>query len=515
MTTKTTSTEERRRSEALDRARARRALEWRKAEGSIARFVALVSPEMDDVPHLRKLDRVLDLALRKPIIAFVEAPPRHGKTERLLHHCARHLKFRPTDQVAYASYSGPFAYRKSRRVRKLAARAGVWATDAPATRQRSLSRPERSAEDPASAVAYWQTMQGGAFIAGGRGGGFVGEGFGLIIVDDPFKNRAEAESDVISDSVFEDLFQGTLFQRLEPRGSMIITHQPWNDTDLIARAKQLFREQGIDFIEVTLPAVSKPKYDKLDRLIGGKALWPERFSVEQLRRIQGATSSYNFSSQYMCERVPRGKRIFLEPQVYSRPNFEHAIVGLSCDPGIVENKKRDPSSYIIGSGYLDSQGNVCIDVLLAEEHHEEIPETVDRLELLHEEHGRNGPIIMEEVSAFRAVSQIARRLDEERVKRNERPARLPIQTWVPQGSKFVRAHPTAGAIQYGRIRVPVGATWVPAFVRQLLRFTGREGGQDGMVDALVQLHDWLEIRLTTGAMRGRFGGQRESATSPF
>lgn len=507
-TSRTASTETERLRELEARARARVAAEWARAEFSIEKFVELTSPHLEKVPHLGPLDEILDLSMRKPVIALVEAPPRHGKTFRIEHHCARRLKYRPKEQVAYASYAAQFANRRSRNVRKIAARAGIWAVEAASSRRGSKF------EDPASAVSYWQTQAGGAFVAGGRGGSFVGEGFGFIAIDDPFKNRDEAESPLISDKVFESLFQGTLFTRLEPGGSLLITHQPWNMDDLIERVKDLLRKEAIPHEVITLRAVEQAKYDDKGRLKSGKALWPKRYPISRLRTIQGAVGAYNWESQYQCNRVPKGKRIFREPNTFQAPKKDGIVCALSVDPGIVENLKKDPSSYVVGYGYLDAERNVCIDVVHAEEQHEEIPETVDRLELLASA-WHPSKIILEEVSAFRSISQVARRLDQERVKRGQSPANLPIYSWVPEGSKFVRSIPTAGAVGFGRVRFWLGKEWVPAVNLQLTRFTGREGGKDGFVDALVQMYDYFERTLVLSSVRARSGGPRATADSPW
>lgn len=493
------------------RVRARVKLDWRRAEFDIELYTKLVSPQLEPVPHLGPLDDVLNASMKRPLIALVECAPRHGKTVRLTHQASRRLKYHPTNQVAYASYSAQFANRKSREVRKICARAGVWTQEA-APKSRDLT--DRF-NDPAAAVSYWQTRQGGAFVAGGRGGGYVGEGFHLILVDDPFKNRQEAESAKVSDAVFEDLFQGTLYTRLEPTGSMIITHQAWNDDDLIARVRELLTKEGSPHEVVSLPAVRNARYDHRGRLVGGKVLWKSRYPIKRLRQIQAAVGSYNFESQYQSNRVPKGNRVFVEPKSYAKPNLDHAVIAISCDPGIEENVKRDESAYVVAAGYLDAEHCVCMDVLLVEEHNEEIPGTVDRLELLHSSwHG--APIILEEVSAFKALSQVARRLDVERVRRGESKANLPITSWIPRGSKLIRAQPAAGAVQFGRLRTPLDAPWRQMYHQRLRRFTGREGGKDGVVDATVQLFDWFERRLTVGRIKARSGGDRTiGAASPW
>lgn len=482
------------------------------AEYDLRKFIEVYSPKLGDPWHLAELCEALDESMRRPVIILCEAAPRHWKTVTILHHCARRLKYRPEEQVAYTTYAGGLAFRKSRICRDIARRAGVFARP-PELRH----GPGDRAKDPAATVSFWQTPHGGGMIAGGRNGAFVGEGFGFIYFDDMFKNRAEAESEVIQETVYVDVFQGTMFTRLEPGGSICSSHQAWNDGDLNARLRAWAKEEGIEIIDLRFRAVTRPTYDARGRLTGGIPLRPDRFDIRALRRIQQTIDDYNFESQYQQKRVPRGKRIFVEPQRYVEPNVTGAIIKLSCDPGISKQEKgkkgskKDPSGYVIGAGYLDAAGAVCIDILHAEERHDEIPETVDRLEEFHDEWSGPG-IILEEVSAFAALSQVARRLDQERTRRGEQPANLPIESWVPQGSKFVRALPCAAGVRFGRVRVPAEGWWIPAFLKQLRGFTGREGGADNMVDALTQMYDWFDRNLSGSRLRSRTGGERAMAS---
>lgn len=486
------------REEALSRARARAEADWRRCEYDLGAFIPRVSPKLDTPEHLREILDALDESMRRPMIILIEAPPRHGKTLTICHHMARYLRFRPDQQVAYASYSAPMALRKSRLTREIAGRAGVWSDN--------VKTDDAPKFDPSRAMSFWQTNAGGGLISGGRGGGFVGEGFGLIVIDDPFKNRAEAESEVTQLSVCEDMFEGTLFTRRAPGASMVITHQPWNDADLIAYLKEKFDREGIEYRMVSCPAVTDPEFDGEGRLTGGKSLWPTHYPIPELRIIQGGTSDYNFDSQYMCSRVPKGTKVFSEPQRYDQVRRDGVTLYVSCDPGIHENIKRDPTAIVEGHCYLDENDLVCIDLTFAIEYNEEIPETVDTLELRSFANG-HATVLLEEVSAFRSVSQMARRLDQERVKHGESPAALNIVSIVPKGSKLVRSQGAAGAVKRGRIRVPHGAAWVPAFNKQLRRFTGRPGGKDNLVDALTQMYDHAFAQLGSSQTQPEVGGQ--------
>lgn len=503
--TRARSTKSRTREEALARARARKSADWKACEYDLGRFIPTVSGSqgLTCPEHFREALDVLDESMRRPMIILLEGPPRHGKTLTVLHHIARFLRFRPTQQVAYASYGADMARRKSRVTREIAYRAGVWS--------QQMTQGQTAKFKASEAVSFWQTQQGGGLISGGRGGQFVGEGFGLIVVDDAAKNRKEAESHVVQDEINEDLFEGTLFTRRAPGASVIVTHQPWNDSDLISHLVEKFDREGIEYVRVSLPAVTGAEFDEDGRLTGGRALWPECYPIRELRIIQAAIGDYNFDSQYMLQRVPKGVRVFAVCQRYDQPKRDRVLPLVSCDPGISKDEKRDPSAFVEAYAYLDGDGLVCLDILCAEELNIEIPETVDELEERAQQMG-NSVVLIEEVSAFASVSQMARRLDEERVLRGQSPAAMMIVPIVPKGSKLVRSQATSSGIKFGRVRVPMFADWVPKFLTQLKRFTGRPGGKDNMVDALTQLYDYACEQLATANDNSQTGGRSELAS---
>ena len=488
------------------RALARRSALEELAEFDLSTFIELATPAYDSPEHLRPLLDVLDRSMREPVFALIEVPPRHAKTETLLHDLARTLRYRPTESVAYCSYSAPLALRKSRKTREIASRAGVWTDD-----ERLMAK---SRFDPSQAVSYWQTVQGGSFTAGGRNGAFVGEGYGKVVYDDPFKNRAEAESPVIQEKALEQWRQ--LAGRLEQHGSGFVSHQAWNDLDVIATLKaELARgPDGGDWEVISLPAVIGAEYDeKTGALVGGVPLYPARWSLKALARKKRDVGDYNWFSQYTNDRRPRGDRVFTDPARYAEPTIDGAVVVVSCDPGIEDDKMKDSSGIVVGSCYRRAgpyhtperpQIEARVDVLHAEDQWRDTPDLLDYLEYLQREQYAGAPILLEEVSAFKILSQVARRLN----------PKLRLYPITPKGSKLLRAQPAAKAVAQCRIRVPVFAPWVDAFLREMSRFTGKAGGKDNMVDALTQLFDYAD-GLLSAAAEADWGGEVGMASSPF
>jgi hypothetical protein len=498
------------RAEAIDpeeaelRARARLSALEDLGEYDLGLFIPNTTPDYDCPEHARPLLDALDRSMRGPVYALVEMAPRHTKTDTLLHGMARRLRYRPTDVLQYCSYSAPIAMRKSRRAREIASRAGVWATD---------EKVKRDRFDPSHSVSYWQTIHGGSFTAGGRGGGFVGDGSNMTVFDDPYKNREEAESPLIQEKVIET-WRGTLANRIEPGGSAFITHQPWNDFDVIAQLKA--ETKGLDGQEwevISLPAVTDAVYDDKGRLIGGMPLWPARWSLQALSKVKHLVKDYNWHSQYTLERRPKGDRLFRECARYLHPQIDGAVVVISCDPGIEDNKMKDSSGIVVGSCFRRPSAHwtrqapdydAHMDVLLAEDEWREIPDLLDYLEHLQTVVFPGAPIVLEEVSAFKALSQVARRLNK----------RLRLYSVIPKGNKYLRAQPSAAAWNEGRIRTPFDAPWVAAFIHEAQRFTGKSGGKDNRVDAMTQLYDYSDHVLASMA-EAQSGGETSMAQSPF
>jgi hypothetical protein len=499
--------------EAHQRALARWAADVELAEYDLGSFIELTTPEYGAPEHLRPLLDVLDRSMREPVRLIVELPPRHGKTETLLHSLVRRMRYRPGEMVAYCSYSGPLALRKSRRARDMAVRANLW------TSEETLTSRARGRQrfDPATAMSHWETIDGGSFTAGGRRGSFTGDGYGMFVYDDPYKGREEAESELVQESAIEQARQ--LAGRLEQHGTGVVSHQAWNDADVSAVLQAELDVNGDPAWEVvSLPVVLNAQYDDDDNLIGGTPLWPARWSLAALARKKHDVGEYNWYSQYTNDRKPRGDAVFGEPARYIQPEIDGSVVVISCDPGIEEDKMKDSSGIVAGAIYSrpgphhtskNPQWETRIDVLHAEDQWRDIPDLLDYLELLQTDRFRGAPIVLEEVSAFKALSQVARRLN----------PKLRLYPVTPRGSKLLRAQPTGKAWNGGRIRTPFGdspynGAWVLDYHREMQRFTGRKGGKDNRVDATTQLFDYGQavVAVMAGAATG---GESEWASSPF
>ena len=141
--------------------------------------------------------------------------------------------------------------------------------------------------DDLSKVGRWQLTTGGGMMTVGVGGPFTGYGFDLLIIDDPVKNREEANSPTQRQHLW-DWWQSTARTRLEPGGSIIVVTTRWHEDDLVGRllGDEYTEEQAVgdQWEHIRLPALAEPG-DPLGRPLDAP-LWPERYDTAALAALR-------------------------------------------------------------------------------------------------------------------------------------------------------------------------------------------------------------------------------------
>lgn len=232
-------------------------------------FLKRVTPNWSwDWPHLQYARRYLDKLTRGEIEQLIcNMPVRHGKTE---HNTVRWVAWRlvedPTLRVVIAAYNQRQANKFSRKVRRIVE--GLLAIS-----------PDRDA------VEEWETLAGGGLRAVGVGGGITGEGFDILVIDDPVKSREEADSEAYRERVWE-WYHDDLYTRKEPGAIILLTMSRWHEDDLVGRI--LKSEDAAYWTVINLPALCEGNdpEDYLPKRQIGEALCPQRYSAKRLIRIK-------------------------------------------------------------------------------------------------------------------------------------------------------------------------------------------------------------------------------------
>lgn len=402
--------------------------------------------------HMAPLANLMARALRgERVRACLSFPPRHSKTETaVVCGVPWYLQQRPDHHIVYCSYAAEFAEKKSEPARDIAQELGI-----------QLSQSSKS-------KSHWLTRQGGGLQATGIGGPITGHGYDLILVDDPFKSRAEAESPTIREKVFE-FFNSTLMTRCEPKTSVIVFMQRWHDDDLIGR---LAAQESGRWEIISMPAI-------LDEgTPHERALWPEQWPLELLKEIRAERGPYIWASQFQQQPRPRGGRLFGEraPMVYTdellAADLPWARGIISCDPALTAKRSADYSAIVVlaQTGVGVKARSYVLDVWRDQVQSTELIRKLAEYQRLW-----NYPVGVEAVGGFRAIPQILR----------EMHPGMKVLDINPEGDKFTRAQGVAAAWIDGRVLLPEQAPWLRDFAKEVRDFTGVSDVHDDQVDALA------------------------------
>lgn len=149
--------------------------------------------------------------------------------------------------------------------------------------------PECTVAPDSASVSRISTQQHGAYYAVGIGGPLTGRGADMLIVDDPHKDRADADSAVMRKRA-RDWFQSVAYTRLMPDASIVVMLTRWHEDDL---AGWLLREHADENWEVLKVTAEPPP-------------WPEAFDSEALAKRKRMLGPRDWSALYMQSPVPGG-----------------------------------------------------------------------------------------------------------------------------------------------------------------------------------------------------------------
>lgn len=242
-----------------------------------------ISPKLSwHMPHLRYLNRQLERLTNGEIKRLAIAmPPRHGKTTNTtIHYPVWRLERDPTLRICIVANNQNLANDFSSFIRALAAR------------RIPLSMERR-------AVKGWRTLAGGIVRACGIGAPPVGEGFNLLIIDDPIRKRVEADNPATLDKIYKS-YVTDFHTRLEPNAAILLIATRWREDDLTGRLIAL-EDPDERFDLVSFPALAEEN-DLLGRAVG-EALWPERWSAKVLRAKQ-RMNPVEFAALYQQRPAP-------------------------------------------------------------------------------------------------------------------------------------------------------------------------------------------------------------------
>lgn len=437
--------------------------------GDIARHV---TPDTVQTPALDLIDAALVDVFDQPDgRLIITMPPQEGKSTRVAKHFpVWALTQNKNLRIVTASYAQGLANRNGRAIRNTI-----------------TAHPElglKIAPDNGS-VSEWQ-LDGheGGVLSVGIGAGVTGRPADMLIIDDPVKDRKEADSELLRETVW-DWWTDSASTRLAPGAPVIVILTRWHEEDLAG--KLLAAEDGHLWRVVNIPAQAdhdpnKGETDALGREPGEFMLSARGRTRRQWEAIKTRSGSRTWASLYQGRPAPESGDVLKRDwwQRYDTPlhlvrdDGVHIVTDyddmlMSWDLTFKDTKGSD---YVVGQvwmrrgadAYLLDQVRGRLDFVATAEKVKALAARWPQAVLKIVEDKANGPAV---------IAYLRRTV----------PGIVPEE---PQGSKLARASAVAPLIEAGNVHIPAVelAPWSDDLIEEAAAFPN--GKHDDQVDALSQ-----------------------------
>src|SRR3990167_4897616 len=258
-----------------------------QARSNLVDFSIATSPKYIPNWHhdliAKELQHIEQHGARDYKILVVAVPPRHGKSQQIsIDFPAWYLGKHPDEEIITSSYSA-----------ELVGDCGGKAGEKVNSQDYKVIFPDTILREDERARGRWRTLQGGSYTAVGVCGPITGRGAKVFVIDDPIKNREEAESLVQREKLY-DWLTSVVMTRMEPNGVIVLVMTRWHMDDLVGRIEkhpELSKRSRV----IRLPAMAEN--DEAKRK-AGEALWQDRFSLKDLGDIKSAIGPYDWGALY-------------------------------------------------------------------------------------------------------------------------------------------------------------------------------------------------------------------------
>ena len=319
------------------------------ARRRLGRFVKYSFDDYRENWHHRiifeKLEAVERGEIRKLMI-FV--PPRHGKSEiSSINFPAWFFGRNPKKSIIASSYNTDLAVSFGRKARNIVDSA-----------EYKLLFPGVSLAEDSKAAGQWnisykkdgEWTAGGEYTAVGIGGGATGRGADIFIIDDPVKDKQEAESPVIQERNI-GWYRSVASTRLTPGGAIVLIQTRWHDKDL---AGQILETED-DWEIINLPAIAER--DEEFRK-AGEALWPDQYSLAELEAKKKDLGTELFAALYQQTPISEESQVFTKSMFKKRTLDEVMRLKTRCfvtvDPAPGKTEQADFIGVCIN--FVDVEG---------------------------------------------------------------------------------------------------------------------------------------------------------------
>lgn len=279
-------------------------------------------------------------------------PPRHGKSDQVTQKFPSWVFGKhPEIPVVTSSYSDELATDFGQNTRN------IMQSDRYKAMYSTRLKPD------AKAKSKWLTEQGGGYTAVGVGGALTGRGFKIGLIDDPFKNREEADSLVIRESRYK-WYQSTFYTRQEGNSMIVFILTRWHEDDLAGRVlkdAEEAKKRGDPYDDWKIVQFKAIATEDDEHRKKGEALWPNKFPLPKLLSTKTAIGTYEFSSLYQQTPIDEENRKFKQEWFKYRPYEEVEQIDtynvMTIDPRGKDDIKIGKDFIGVTVNFTDKEGN--------------------------------------------------------------------------------------------------------------------------------------------------------------
>ena len=257
----------------------------REARKELLAFTQYTKPDYEANWHqqefAKKLDEFAASVIKKMMVWM---PPQHGKSELSTRRLPAYLHGgNPDLKIALAAYNHTVSAKFNRDIQRIID-SGEYKELFPKTKLSGGSGNWLRNNDEFELVG-----SKGSLVSVGAGGGLTSRTVDILIIDDIYKDAAEAWSETVRQAR-QEWYDTVAKTRLHNDSQQLIVMTRWHEEDICGK----LLETEDDWEVVKFPAINDE----------GQALWPERHSLESLLKIKD-NNPIVFDSLYQQNPTPK------------------------------------------------------------------------------------------------------------------------------------------------------------------------------------------------------------------
>lgn len=398
-------------------------------------------------------------------IMLLSVPPQTGKSTTITETLPSwYLMRNPTHRVIEISYNESFAKRFGRRNKEKVIKYGhLFGT--------GISSATKS-------VTEWELVNNmGGMISRGVTSGVTGNACNLMIIDDPIKNRQEADSKTVRERLRDEWINSYKTRLGQTKGSKcIIIQTRWHEDDLygyVARS-----EKNVTVINIPCEAEEN---DPLGREVG-ESICPEIGKDNKWLKefkdsfLNGEADDNGESGARAWNALYQGHPTSKKGNLFQRdwwkyfeytPDMEFDELIMSVDAAF---KDTDTSDFVA----IEVLGKIGADMYVVDliKQRLDFPNTVRAIKGMKARYPKVSSILIEDKANGSAIISVLR---------SEIPGIIGV---TPTGGKIARASAVSASVESGHWHLPMNANWTGDFIDEMASFPNAP--HDDLVDAFSQ-----------------------------